>query len=136
LDYAAATNIPVTSSKAKPYSMDANLAHCSYEAGMLEDPNQTPPDDMWTMTQDPIKAPNEPEDVTVEFEKGLPVKVVTKEKTLTDSVELFKELNRLGFNHGVGRIDIVENRFIGLKVRDIYLEPSLTCMFGLGLHRN
>jgi argininosuccinate synthase len=114
LDYAAKTDIPVTSTKSKPWSMDANLAHCSYEAGILEDPDQTPPDDMWTMTADPIKAPNEPLDITISFEKGIPVKVVTPDKTYTDSVELFKALNKIGFVHGIGRLDIVENRFIGL----------------------
>lgn len=80
--------------------MDANLAHCSYEAGILEDPNQEPPHDMWTMTEDPRKAPNEPTNITVSFQKGIPTKLVTPEKTVTDSVELFKELNRLGKIHG------------------------------------
>ncbi len=100
LDYAAETGIPVTSTKAKPWSMDANLAHCSYEAGILEDPNQTPPNDMWTMTDDPLKAPNEPADITISFQKGIPTKLVTPQKTFTDSVQLFKELNRIGKVHG------------------------------------
>ena len=100
LAYAAETGIPVTSTKAKPWSMDANIAHCSYEAGILEDPNQTPPNDMWTMTDDPLKAPNEPTDITVSFQKGIPTKLVTPQKTSTDSVELFKELNHIGKVHG------------------------------------
>jgi argininosuccinate synthase len=100
LEYAAETGIPVTSTKAKPWSMDANLAHCSYEAGILEDPNQTPPNDMWTMTNDPLKAPNEPTDITISFQKGIPTKLVTPQKTFTDSVQLFKELNRIGKVHG------------------------------------
>lgn len=120
LDYAAQTGIPVTSTKAKPWSMDANSAHCSYEAGVLEDPNHTPPADMWTMTADPLNAPNEPADITIQFEQGIPTKLVTPEKTYTDSVELFNALNKLGYTHGVGRIDIVENRFIGLKSRGCY----------------
>ena len=81
-------------------SRDANLAHCSYEAGILEDPNQTPPNDMWTMTDDPLKAPNEPTDITISFQKGIPAKLVTPQKTFTDSVQLFKELNRIGKVHG------------------------------------
>ncbi|KAL1994407.1 hypothetical protein VTN49DRAFT_3076 [Thermomyces lanuginosus] len=128
LDYAAANNIPVTSTKEKPYSMDANSAHCSYEAGILEDPNQTPPADMWTMTADPLTAPNEPDDITIHFEKGIPTKVVTAEKEYTDSVELFYALNKLGYKHGVGRIDIVENRFIGLKSRGCYDSPAMTIL--------
>ncbi|EXJ67475.1 argininosuccinate synthase [Cladophialophora psammophila CBS 110553] len=128
LDYAAANNLPVTSTKAKPWSMDANLAHCSYEAGILEDPNQEPPSDMWTMTEDPLKAPNEPTNITISFEKGVPTKVVTPQGTFTDSVQLFKELNRVGKVHGIGRIDIVENRFIGLKSRGCYDSPAMTIL--------
>jgi argininosuccinate synthase len=101
LDYAAETGLPVTSTKAKPWSMDANLAHCSYEAGVLENPNQSPPNDMWTMTDDPLKAPNEPTDITISFQKGIPTKLVTPQKTFTDSVQLFKELNRIGKVHGM-----------------------------------
>ena len=100
--------------------MDANLAHVSYEAGVLEDPNYTPPSDMWLMTEDPLKAPNEPTDITLHFEKGVPVKLVTPGGTLTDSVKLFQALNKLGYTHGIGRIDIVENRYIWLKSRDFY----------------
>lgn len=108
--------------------MDANLAHCSYEAGILEDPNQTPPDDMWTMTDNPLKAPNEPTDIIISFQKGIPTKLVTPQKTFTDSVQLFKELNRIGKVHGIGRIDIVENRLIGLKSRGCYDSPAMTIL--------
>lgn len=100
--------------------VDANSAHCSYEAGVLEDPDHTPPSDMWTMTNDPLNAPNEPTDISIEFEKGIPVKVTTPEKEYTDPVELFDALNKLGYTHAIGRIDIVENRFIGLKSRGCY----------------
>ncbi|TPX19523.1 argininosuccinate synthetase [Coccidioides immitis] len=120
LDYAAKHNIPVTSTKAKPWSMDENLAHCSYEAGILEEADVSPPDDMWKLTDDPRTAPNTPEDVTIFFEKGLPVGVVLGSdpkagNKITDSLELFTTLNELGRKHGIGRIDIVENRYIGLK---------------------
>ncbi|OOF92645.1 argininosuccinate synthase [Aspergillus sclerotiicarbonarius CBS 121057] len=128
LDYAAQTGIPVTSTKAKPWSMDSNSAHCSYEAGVLEDPNHTPPSDMWTMTADPMTAPNEPTDLTIHFEQGVPTKLVTPEKEYTDPVELFYTLNKIGFTHGVGRIDIVENRFIGLKSRGCYDSPAMTIL--------
>ncbi|KAI0472197.1 argininosuccinate synthase [Xylariaceae sp. FL0804] len=128
LDYAAEKGIPVTSTKAKPYSMDDNLAHCSYEAGMLEDPNQPPPEDMWTRTVSPMKAPDTPLDITIHFEKGIPVKVVTPKETATNSLELFTLLNALGKEHGVGRVDIVENRFIGLKSRGCYDSPAMTIL--------
>lgn len=108
LDYAAATGIPVTSTKAKPYSMDDNIAHCSYEAGTLEDPSIPPPDDMWTRTVDPRSAPDEVVDIAIDFVKGVPVKLTAGGKTYTDSLELFIALNEIGRKAGIGRIDIVE----------------------------
>ncbi|KAI8255806.1 Argininosuccinate synthase [Colletotrichum sp. SAR 10_77] len=128
LDYAAEKGISVSSTKAKPFSMDDNFAHCSYEAGVLEDPDVTPPEDMWTKTVSPLNAPDAPLDITIHFEKGTPVKVVTPQQTATDSVELFGLLNRIGGEHGVGRIDIVENRFIGLKSRGCYDSPAMTIL--------
>ena len=104
MDYAAEKGIPVTSTKAKPWSMDENLAHCSYEAGILEQPDQTPPDDMWVMTNNPLTAPNEPTDITISFQQGIPIKLVTPQKTFTESVQLFKELNRIGKIHGMQSI--------------------------------
>lgn len=110
--------------------MDENLAHCSYEAGILEDPNTTPPNDMWKLTSDPItQAPNEPEDVVIEFEKGLPVSLTAKSvKKTTAPLDIFLAANTLARKHGVGRIDIVENRFIGLKSRGCYETPGLTIL--------
>lgn len=112
--------------------MDENLAHCSYEAGILEDPNTTPPADMWKLTVDPMKAPDTPEDFVLFFEKGLPIKLEYTEdgktKTVTDSVELFLAANTIARRNGVGRIDIVENRFIGLKSRGCYETPGLTML--------
>ncbi|KAL8729743.1 MAG: hypothetical protein Q9166_004572 [cf. Caloplaca sp. 2 TL-2023] len=128
LDYAAATGIPVTSTKAKPYSMDDNIAHCSYEAGMLEDPSVPPPDDMWTRTDDPRTAPDEPINISIHFQKGLPVKLRFGGKEYTDSLELFMTLNEIGKKAGIGRIDIVENRFIGLKSRGCYDSPVMTIL--------
>jgi argininosuccinate synthase len=108
LDYAAEKKIPVTSTKAKPFSMDANLSHCSYEAGILEDPSLPPPEDMWTLTEDPQKVADKPIDIAIRFEKGLPVKLISGDKSYTDSLELFVALNAIGKATGVGRIDIVE----------------------------
>jgi len=94
-------------------------AHCSYEAGILEDPDTTPPSDMWKLTADPIlSAPNEPEDIVIDFEKGMPVKLTSKsQKEAADPTGIFLTANALARKHGVDRIDIVENRFIGLKSR-------------------
>lgn len=132
LSYAAEKGIPVTSTKSKPWSMDENLAHCSYEAGILEDPNTTPPSDMWKLTKDPLAAPDTPEDFVVHFEKGIPVKIEYTEggnkKVVTDSVDVFLTANAIARRNGVGRIDIVENRFIGIKSRGCYETPGLTCL--------
>lgn len=128
LDYAAATGIPVTSTKAKPYSMDDNIAHCSYESGQLEDPSIPPPDDMWTRTNDPRNAPDEPIDIEISFKKGIPVKLTAQGRQYVDSLELFNALNEIGKIHGIGRIDIVENRFIGVKSRGCYDSPAMTIL--------
>jgi len=126
LDYAAAKNIPVTSTKAKPFSMDANLSHTSYEACILEDPSLPPPEDMWTLTVDPQAAVDKPVDIAIRFEKGLPVKLQVGDGVYTDSLELFVALNAIGKAAGIGRIDIVENRFIGLKSRGC--APAMTIL--------
>ncbi|KAI0008712.1 argininosuccinate synthase [Xylariaceae sp. FL0662B] len=126
LKFAAENNIPVSSTPKAPWSMDDNIVHCSYEAGILEDPDKTPPKELWTRTVDPVDAPNEPQEFTIHFENGIPVKVVTADQEATDSVEVFKLLNKIGHDHGVGRVDIVENRFIGLKSRGCYDTPGLT----------
>ncbi|KAI8849728.1 argininosuccinate synthase [Chytridium lagenaria] len=131
LEYAAEKGIPVFQTAAKPWSTDENLYHISYEAGILEDPDVTPPKDMWKLITDPEDAPNVPERVNVHFEKGIPVLVenvtdgVTKK---TDSLELFLYLNALGRKHGIGRIDIVENRFVGIKSRGCYETPGGTIL--------
>jgi len=130
LAYAAEKGIPVVQTAAKPWSTDENLFHISYEAGILEDPNTTPPDDMWKLTTSPQNAPEQPEQVHIEFAKGLPVKVTypATKQTVTGSVEIFLSLNALARKHGVGRIDIVENRFIGVKSRGCYESPAGTIL--------
>ncbi|KAI2617753.1 argininosuccinate synthase [Hypoxylon sp. NC1633] len=129
LEYAKQNDIPVSSTPKAPWSMDENLVHCSYEAGILEDPNHEPPKHLWKMTIDPEEAPDKPYRFTIHFEKGIPVQLVTEDKKeATEAVELFKLLNKIGHDHGVGRIDIVENRFIGLKSRGCYDTPGLTIL--------
>ncbi|KAF3056636.1 Argininosuccinate synthase [Daldinia childiae] len=126
LRYAAEKKIPVSSTPKEPWSKDDNLVHCSYEAGILEDPDHTPPKELWTRTVDPLDAPNEPTDFSIHFEAGIPVKVILAGQETTGSVAVFKLLNKIGHDNGVGRIDIVENRFIGLKSRGCYDTPGLT----------
>lgn len=129
LDYAAEKGIPVAQTKAKPWSTDENMAHISFEAGILEDPDCTPPKDMWKLTVDPVDAPNTPEDFQVEFSKGKPVKLTLNDgKSITDPVEIFLTANAIARRNGVGRIDIVENRFIGIKSRGCYETPGLTLL--------
>lgn len=129
LEYAAAQGVPVYQTKAKPWSMDENLAHCSYEAGILEDPDVEAPSDMWKLTVDPLEAPDKPEDFTIHFEKGLPIKLEYEGgKSVTEPLDLFLTANAIARRHGVGRIDIVENRFIGLKSRGCYETPGLTIL--------
>ncbi|CAZ81337.1 unnamed protein product [Tuber melanosporum] len=129
LAYAAEVGVPVSQTKTKPWSMDENLAHCSYEAGILEDPDETAPKDLWKLTIDPLDAPDTPEDFTVHFEKGLPSKLEYEGgKVATEPLDLFLTANAIARRHGVGRIDIVENRFIGLKSRGCYETPGLTIL--------
>lgn len=129
LDYAAEKGIPVTQTKSKPWSTDENMAHISFEAGILEDPDCTPPKDMWKLTVDPTDAPDTPEDFKVIFKKGKPVELILNDgKSVTDPVELFLTANAIARRNGVGRIDIVENRFIGIKSRGCYETPGLTIL--------
>ncbi|RIA92452.1 argininosuccinate synthase [Glomus cerebriforme] len=130
LDYAAEKNIPVVQTKSKPWSTDENLFHISYEAGILEDPNVTPPKDMWKLTVDPEDAPNKPERITITFQHGVPIKVVNNDDgtVKTDSLDLFIYLNTIARRNGIGRIDIVENRFIGIKSRGCYETPGGTIL--------
>ena len=126
VEYARTRGIPVPVSPEKPYSTDANLLHISYEGGILEDPWSSPPDDMFTLTVDPRLAPEEPEEIVVSIEKGNPV-AVNGERL--EPVALLEELNRLGGRHGIGRVDIVENRFVGIKSRGVYETPGGTILF-------
>ncbi|ORX71031.1 argininosuccinate synthase [Anaeromyces robustus] len=126
----AEKGIPVQQTAAKPWSTDENLYHISYEAGILEDPNVTPPVDMWKLTTNPEKAPDTPEHLAITFKAGIPVKVenLGDGHVETDPLDLFLYLNHLGRKHGVGRVDIVENRFIGIKSRGCYETPGGTIL--------
>ncbi|MES0875150.1 argininosuccinate synthase [Sinimarinibacterium thermocellulolyticum] len=132
LAYAAQHNIPIAKKKdgGSPYSMDANALHISYEGGGLEDPWWCPPDDIWRLTVNPEDAPNQPEYITVEFERGDAVAVNGRRMT---PYGVLDELNRLGGKHGIGRLDIVENRYVGIKSRGCYETPGGTIL--LKAHR-
>lgn len=124
--YARMHGIPVPVTPEKPYSTDANLLHVSYEGGVLEDPWVGPPRGMFKMTVDPEEAPDVPEYVTVGFEEGDPVSV---DGVRLPPVELLATLNGVGGRHGVGRVDIVENRFVGMKSRGVYETPGGTIIY-------
>jgi argininosuccinate synthase len=123
--FAEKHGIPVTSTKEKPYSTDRNLLHISYEGGILEDPWSPPPEDMFTLSVSPKNAPDEPEIVDIDFKNGDPVAVNDR---LLSPAKLLFELNRLGGKHGIGRCDIVENRFVGMKSRGVYETPGGTIL--------
>src|SRR5436309_560315 len=123
--YAKEHDIPVTATAEKPYSTDRNLMHVSYEGGILEDPWAEPPADIFQMTVAPEAAKAEPEYLVVGFDKGVPVSVNGE---VLGAVELLERLNRAGGEHGVGRVDLVENRFVGMKSRGVYETPGVTIL--------
>ena len=123
LDYAEAHGIPVAASREKIHSRDRNLWHISHEGGELEDANNAPLDSTWTWTRSPQEAPDRTETVEIGFDKGTPVSV---NGMRLDPVQLVELLNEIGARNGVGRIDLVENRFVGIKSRGIYETPGGT----------
>ena len=123
--YCKDREIPIEATAEKPYSMDANLFHISYEGGVLEDPWTEPPKDMFRLTTAPEDAPNAAEYVVVGYDKGDPVSVDGEELGLA---ALIGRLNELGAKHGVGRVDVVENRFVGMKSRGVYETPGGTIL--------
>jgi argininosuccinate synthase len=130
IKFAKKKGIPITSTVEKPYSMDDNLMHISYEAGQLEDPKFEPKQDMFKKTTHPKDAPDKEIKIMIEFKAGIPVKVVnlSKGKTVAGALNLFQYLNELGSKNGIGRIDIVENRFVGIKSRGVYETPAGTIL--------
>ena len=125
LSYAASNNIPVDANKkdTPPYSMDANLLHISYEGKILEDPWSSPPEDMWRWTTTPKNAPNEAEELIIEFFEGDPVSI--NDKKMSPAV-IMEFLNNVGAKHGIGRLDMIENRYVGMKSRGCYETPGGT----------
>lgn len=124
--YAERHKIPVAATRQKIYSRDRNIWHISHEGGALEDPANPPPPDLFMLTTEPELAPNEPEEVTIGFSAGFPVSVNGKP---LDAVALLSTLNEIGGRHGVGRIDIVEDRLVGMKSRGVYETPGGTLLY-------
>jgi argininosuccinate synthase len=123
--YAKAHNIPVTATAEKPYSTDRNLMHISFEGGILEDPWAEPPENIFQLTRAPENAKAEAEYVEIGFERGEPVAINGQR---LDPVALLSRLNELGGEHGIGRVDLVENRFVGMKSRGVYETPGVTIL--------
>jgi argininosuccinate synthase len=121
IDYAIANKIPVKVTKAKPYSIDENLWGIAVECGVLEDPTNEPPEDAYQITTNPKYAPDESETVTISFEKGIPVCL---NNSITDPIEIIEVLNKIGGKHGIGRMDLIENRVVGIKSREVYEAPA------------
>ena len=131
LNYAQEWDIPVTASKKRCYSEDENLMHISHEAGSLEDPASRPESDVFTLTSSLLDAPNEETILNISFKDGIPVKVVqpSTEESYTNPLELFTFLNKAGSINGIGRLDMVENRYIGIKSRGVYETPGATILW-------
>ena len=125
IEYSQKKGIPVTATKERPYSIDRNLFHISYEGGILEDPWQEPPSDMYTMIVQPEKAPDKPLYVEISYEEGNPVALNDE---FLSSATLLTRLNHLAGEHGVGRVDMVENRYVGMKSRGVYETPGGTVL--------
>lgn len=131
INYAEKHGIPIPVTKDKPYSSDRNLMHISYEGGILEDPDREPPEEIFTLTVSPEKAPDKPEYVEIEFEEGVPVAVDGKRMK---PHELLAHLNEVGGRNGIGRADVVENRYVGMKSRGVYETPGGTILYHAHRH--
>ncbi len=125
IEYSKNHNIPVTATVEKPYSSDRNVFHISYEGGILEDPWSEPPEDMYTLITPVVKAPDKVAYIEVSYEKGNPVAV---NGTSMTPLKLLEELNRIGGENGIGRVDVVENRYVGIKSRGVYETPGGTIL--------
>jgi argininosuccinate synthase len=127
IEYAKKHNVPISQSTTKIYSRDRNIWHISHEGGELEDPANAAPEHIWMLTSSPKNAPSEPEDVIIGFEAGRPVSV--NGQHMISAVALLEKLNEIGGRHGIGRIDLVENRFVGMKSRGCYETPGGTLIY-------
>ncbi len=126
INYAEKHGIPIPVTKDQPYSCDENLFHISYEGGILEDPWQEPDPSIFTLTVSPETAPDKPQYLEIEFERGNPVKI---DGQAHSPAELLRRLNEIGGAHGVGRVDLVENRYVGVKSRGVYETPGGTILY-------
>ena len=125
IEYAQQNGIPVKATAEQPWSTDENLMHISFESGMLEDPWQEPKEEMFELSQSPKNAPDQEQILTIDFEEGLPVRIDGQE---FQPVDLLTELNEIGGRHGIGRVDLVESRFVGMKSRGVYETPGGTIL--------
>ena len=125
IEYAQQNGIPVKATAEQPWSTDENLMHISFESGMLEDPWQEPKEEMFELSQSPKNAPDQEQILTIDFEEGLPVRLDGQEFA---PVDLLTELNEIGGRHGIGRVDLVESRFVGVKSRGVYETPGGTIL--------
>ncbi len=125
MEYALKNNIPIKATKDSPYSIDENLWGIAIECGVLEDPAQAPPDDAYQITVSPKSAPDNPEVISIGFEKGIPVSLNSIE---LNAVELVSQLRDIGAAYGIGRLDLIENRVVGIKSREIYEAPAATLL--------
>jgi len=125
IEYAKAKNIPVKVTKKSPYSIDTNVYGKAIECGVLEDPWAEPPEEIFTLSKDPVTAPNKPEYIEIEFLQGIPKKINGHS---LKPVALIEELNAIGGKHGVGRVDMIENRLVGIKSREVYENPAGTIL--------
>jgi argininosuccinate synthase len=126
IEYAAEKKIPIQVTAEKPYSMDRNMVHISYEGGILEDPWREPYNDMFRMTVSPEDAPNTPEYVEIEYAGGNPVSINGEKLS---PVQIIERANEIAGRHGIGRADLVENRYVGIKSRGVYETPGVTILF-------
>ncbi|MEI6056499.1 MAG: argininosuccinate synthase [Lentisphaerota bacterium] len=126
IEYAKKHDIPISTTTAKPYSMDRNLLHISFEGGILEDPWQEAPEEVSLMTKPVSQTPDKPEYVEISFEKGIPISVNGQKLS---PANIMRTLNKIAGNHGIGRIDIVENRYVGIKCRGVYETPGGTVLY-------
>jgi argininosuccinate synthase len=122
IEYAKTHNVPIAQSTTKIYSRDRNIWHISHEGGELEDPANAAPEHIWMLTKSPADGPAKPAEVTIGFQSGIPVSLNGQQQL--SAVALLEELNKIGGEHGIGRIDLVENRFVGMKSRGCYETPG------------
>lgn len=130
LEYAKANSIPVSATLKAPWSMDANIMHISYESGILEDPSHIAPTELFQMTKNPQNSPDSPMRIEIVFSCGIPVRCADSTgRTYEQPLHILQYLNKIGGEYGVGRLDIVENRFVGLKSRGVYETPGCRILY-------